>query len=102
MDKNTRICIIGAGPGGLMSALTLRRLGYNHITVLNKDARHIGGQCRTVKQDKLACDTGAVFVLGTYPTVERLAKQAGVRLIKSPPSHRAVRSAQRPALARRP
>ncbi len=85
MDKNTRICIIGAGPGGLMSALTLHRLGYNHVTVLNKDAHHIGGKCRTVKHDELACDTGAVFVLGTYPTVERLAKQAGVRLIKSPP-----------------
>ncbi len=88
MDKNTRICIVGAGPGGLMSALTLRRLGYNHVTVLNRDAchaHHIGGKCHTVKHDEIACDTGAVFVLGTYPTVKRLAKQADIQLIKSPP-----------------
>lgn len=86
MKRSTRICIIGAGPGGLMAALTLRRLGYNNITVLNQDTRHIGGQCHTVMQDELACDTGAVFVLGNYPTVERLARQAGVRLRKAPSS----------------
>lgn len=45
-EKHTRICIIGAGPGGLATAEALRERGYTHIDILEKQNR-VGGQALT-------------------------------------------------------
>ena len=42
MDKNIKIAIIGAGPGGLGAAERLKELGYNNITIFEKSS-HAGG-----------------------------------------------------------
>jgi len=85
MTRDRRICIVGSGPGGLMAACTLKKLGYRNITVLDKARDTLGGKCRTVDTDGVPCDTGAVFVLGNYPLVRQLVKEAGCTLRKAPP-----------------
>lgn len=43
----TRIAIVGAGPGGLSAAYALSRLGYRNVTVLEK-SQSAGGMCESV------------------------------------------------------
>ncbi|MCC6554666.1 MAG: FAD-dependent oxidoreductase [Polyangiaceae bacterium] len=75
-----RFCIIGAGAAGLSAADALRRRGYRSITVLEKDAARVGGKCRTVPFEGVPVDTGAIFVLPNYPTIQALARRVGVTL----------------------
>lgn len=48
MDKNERICIIGAGVSGISTAYYLQKKGYKNVTVLEKNNR-VGGKCNTLK-----------------------------------------------------
>jgi len=83
MNRDLRFCVVGAGAAGVLAAATLRRLGHEQVTLL--EARDwIGGKCRTVQEEGLSLDVGAVFVLPNYPTVRRLTAQAGVRLRPAP------------------
>ena len=45
-----RIGIIGAGPAGIHAAATLKSLGYNNITILERSHR-IGGKSYTIYRD---------------------------------------------------
>lgn len=79
VDREARICIIGAGPAGMTAALTLQGLGYRRVTVLEKQAR-VGGKCRTEVVDGEALDTGAIYILPNYPLVNRLVEKAGLQV----------------------
>lgn len=71
------IVIIGAGPGGLASAMLLRKAGAN-VTVLEREGR-VGGRTSTLRQDGFTFDTGPTFFL--YPPVlEEIFENCGYKL----------------------
>lgn len=55
MSRNPRILIIGAGVGGIATAVTLRRHGFDDITILEKGA-DVGGVWYWNRYPGLACD----------------------------------------------
>jgi phytoene desaturase len=66
MEKGRRkVVIIGAGPGGLASAMLLARSGHD-VTVLEKQPR-VGGRTSTVNAGGFRFDLGPTFFL--YPRV---------------------------------
>ena len=81
IDRQARILILGAGPGGLSAAYYLRRYGYKNVTVFEKLGR-VGGLCRTVTEDYQSFDLGAVMVSPDYREVLSIARQTGARLNK--------------------
>ena len=60
-----RVVIVGAGPGGLASAMLLARSGVQ-VTVVEKHDR-VGGRTATLEQDGFKFDIGPTFFL--YPRV---------------------------------
>ena len=63
MDK--RVVIVGAGPGGLASAMLLASSGVD-VTIIEK-RDHVGGRTSTFQQDGFHFDYGPTFFL--YPRV---------------------------------
>lgn len=61
------VAVIGAGPGGLASAMLLARAGAN-VTIFEKGDR-IGGRSSCLKIDGFRFDTGPTFFL--YPQIVR-------------------------------
>lgn len=53
---NTRIAIVGGGPSGLSAAYALCRLGYSHVTLLEKNGNP-GGMCESVEIEGNRCLT---------------------------------------------
>ncbi|MGD0124758.1 MAG: FAD-dependent oxidoreductase [Terriglobia bacterium] len=45
--RNARIAVVGGGASGLSAAYLLKKAGYSHVTVFEKESR-LGGKCRTV------------------------------------------------------
>lgn len=80
-DRNARILILGAGPGGLSAAHYLRRYGYKNVTVFEKLGR-VGGLCRSVTEDNQSFDLGAAVVSPDYREVLKIARNTGARLEK--------------------
>ena len=62
-----RIVVIGAGPGGLASAMQLAKAGAE-VTVLEAQP-HVGGRCSAIEADGFRFDVGPTFFL--YPRVLR-------------------------------
>lgn len=96
-QSRPRVAVIGAGPGGLASAMLLAKAGV-HVTVLERHPR-VGGRSATLRADSPAgefrFDTGPTFFL--YPRVlqdifaacgRRLADE--VDLIRLDPQYRLV------------
>ena len=76
--KDLRIAIIGAGASGLTAAHTLKKQGYTHVTVFEKEDR-IGGKVHTLWMDNTAIEAGAVWASEKYTTIHSLADEMGVR-----------------------
>jgi len=55
--KENTVCIIGAGPAGLSAAYALSKAAI-HTTVLEADARYVGGISRTVQKNGYCVDIG--------------------------------------------
>ena len=62
-----KVCIVGAGPGGLATAMLLAKAGIE-VTVLER-LPYIGGRTSTYSVDGFHFDTGPTFFL--YPRVLR-------------------------------
>ena len=60
-----RVLIVGAGPGGLASALLLAKAGVE-VTVLEKQPR-VGGRTSAIESDGYRFDLGPTFFL--YPQI---------------------------------
>jgi phytoene desaturase len=60
-----RVVIVGAGPGGLATAMLLARSGVK-VTVIEKQGR-VGGRTSTIDQNGFKFDVGPTFFL--YPRV---------------------------------
>ena len=76
-NRNCRVAVIGAGVAGLTAAHTLKKLGYNHVTIFEKESE-VGGKVNTHFHDGRAYEMGAVWFTTDYRTVIRLAKEFGV------------------------
>ena len=72
-----RIAILGAGPSGLCAALALKKKGYEHVTVFEKESR-IGGKSYTVEHEGVAYDLGSMTFSKSDP-ISRVADEFGVR-----------------------
>ena len=81
IDRDARIMILGAGPGGLSAAHYLRRYGYKNVTVFEKLGR-VGGLCRSVTEDYQSFDLGAAVVSPDYREVLKIASHTGAHLEK--------------------
>jgi phytoene desaturase len=65
--EGKRVVIVGAGPGGLATAMLLARSGVK-VTIVEKSHR-VGGRTSTIEQDGFKFDIGPTFFL--YPRVLR-------------------------------
>lgn len=83
MRTQIRICIIGAGAGGLSAAYYLQQRGYRHVTVL-ESADRIGGLCDSFTFDNRGFDLGGNYVLPNYRHMRRLAREIGAPLTTGP------------------
>lgn len=77
MDRNERICILGAGAAGISAATYLREAGFERVTVLEKDDR-VGGKCRTHREGALNWELGAILATTDYTTTLDLMRRAGM------------------------
>ena len=62
-----KVCIVGAGPGGLAAAMLLAKAGL-HVTILER-LPHVGGRTSSFRANGFTFDTGPTFFL--YPSVLR-------------------------------
>src|SRR6187455_3268121 len=77
-----RVVIVGAGPGGLASALLLAKAGLD-VTIVERQ-RHVGGRCSAIEADGFRFDLGPTFFL--YPRVlERIFRLIGRDLRREVP-----------------
>lgn len=77
-----RVIIIGAGPGGLATAMLLAKAGAD-VTVLEKQPR-VGGRTSLIESDGYRFDLGPTFFL--YPQVlQEIFHQVGRDLFKEVP-----------------
>jgi protoporphyrinogen/coproporphyrinogen III oxidase len=76
-NPDLRIAVIGAGPSGLTAAYTLKRLGYQHVTVFEKDD-HVGGKVNTLHLGDFSVELGAVFASPDYQLTLQLAQEYGI------------------------
>ncbi len=88
-----RVCIVGAGPGGLAAAMLLAHAGL-HVTVLERLPR-VGGRTATLEAESFRFDVGPTFFL--YPRVlEEICATVGhdlhreVALVRLDPQYRLV------------
>ncbi len=65
MGKQKRVVIIGAGPGGLSSAMLLAKAGLD-VTILERQER-VGGRTSAIESDGFRFDAGPTFFL--YPEI---------------------------------
>lgn len=93
MDKRKRVVIVGAGPGGLATAMLLARAGI-HVTVLEQQA-FAGGRTSALEVEGYRFDRGPTFFL--YPRILReIFASVGrtledeVRLLRLDPQYRIV------------
>ncbi len=77
-SKSLRIAVVGAGPSGLTAADTLSQLGYENVTVFEKNDR-VGGKVYSVPNgDGTFSELGAFFATADYTTVLGYADKYGI------------------------
>lgn len=77
MKSTPSVIIIGAGPGGLASALLLAKAGVN-VRIIERLSR-VGGRCSAIEEQGFRFDLGPTFFL--YPLVlERIFRLIGRNL----------------------
>jgi phytoene desaturase len=72
-----KVCIVGAGPGGLANAMLMAQAGAD-VTLFER-ADRVGGRCAAIEADGFRFDTGPTFFL--YPRVlEEIFQSVGRNL----------------------
>jgi hypothetical protein len=79
ISKESRICIVGAGPGGLSVGYYLQKAGYKHVTILEKQPE-VGGLCNTITFEQKSFDLGANYLTPAYKKTLAIAKEVGAKL----------------------
>lgn len=80
MDRDTRICIIGAGASGISTAYYLQKKGYRNVTVLEKRDR-VGGKCNSLKYKGKIYELGSQMGFESNTHLVQLMKEFNVRKI---------------------
>ncbi len=75
--KNNKVLIVGAGIGGLATALRLAKSGYE-VQIIEKNAQ-AGGRLNQLKKDGFTFDTGPSFFSMSYE-FEAFAKACNIKL----------------------
>jgi hypothetical protein len=78
-NKKSRICIIGAGPGGLSVGYFLQKAGYTHVTILEK-LSEVGGLCNSMTFENRSFDLGANYLTPAYKKTLAIAKEVDAKL----------------------
>ena len=85
MGMSRRVIIIGAGPGGLATALLLAKAGAD-VTILEKQPR-VGGRTSLIESDGYRFDLGPTFFL--YPQIlQEIFQEVGRDLFREVPMTR--------------
>ncbi|MGC6426250.1 MAG: phytoene desaturase family protein [Akkermansiaceae bacterium] len=74
MSKNKKVIIVGAGPGGLSSAMILANRGFD-VTVIEK-ADRVGGRNAELKVGDYSFDTGPTFLHQKF-TLDEIFAEVG-------------------------
>jgi phytoene desaturase len=83
--KRKKVCIVGAGPGGLANAMLMAQAGAE-VTLFER-ADRVGGRCSAIEADGFRFDTGPTFFL--YPRVlEEIFRSVGRDLWQDVPMTR--------------
>ena len=83
--KRKKVCIVGAGPGGLANAMLMSQAGAD-VTLFER-AERVGGRCSAIEADGFRFDTGPTFFL--YPRVlEEIFRSVGRDLWQDVPMTR--------------
>jgi oxygen-dependent protoporphyrinogen oxidase len=82
--KTDRIAVVGAGPGGLTAAHALTKLGYEHVTVYEKEDQP-GGKVLTDYALDVPLELGAVFATDAYAVTLQLARELGAEVLPMRP-----------------
>ena len=77
MNKNKSVLIVGAGLGGLATALRLVKQGYQ-VEIIEKNAQ-AGGRLNQLKKDGFTFDVGPSFFSMSYE-FEEFARDCGIEL----------------------
>jgi hypothetical protein len=77
MDKNTKICIIGAGPAGLSAGMYLEQKGYENYTILERND-HVGGKCHSPHYNGRRYEMGAIMGVPSYYAVHDVEEFCGI------------------------
>lgn len=90
MPTTPTVLVLGAGAAGLSAARLLLRAGVRTVVLEARD--RAGGRVDTRLDPLLGVplERGAEFVHGRPPLVRALAREAGVRLLPVPSSHRVL------------
>lgn len=59
LHKDSRVCIVGGGAGGVHMASLMKQAGYANVTVF-ESASQLGGKCLTHIQDGIPYEVGYV------------------------------------------
>jgi len=78
-NKNDKIGIIGAGAAGLTAAETFKALGYNNITILEKNA-YAGGKCLSYIYNEKMYELGAGLIAENNKTIFNLTQKYNIEL----------------------
>ena len=83
MKKNetSRIAIVGAGAAGLVAAETLRELGYQNVSLLEKESR-VGGKCCSYPYEGKIYELGAGLIAGNNRIICDLIHKYNISLSK--------------------
>lgn len=76
MDKNSKICIIGAGPAGLSAGMYLEQKGYDNYTILERND-HVGGKCNSPHYNGRRYEMGAIMGVPSYYAVHDVEEFCG-------------------------
>ena len=72
--RTKKVIVIGAGPGGLTSAMILAHRGFE-VTVFEKEAE-VGGRNAPLKLNGYTFDTGPTFLMMNF-TLKEMFEEAG-------------------------
>lgn len=82
LDRKSRICIVGAGPAGITTALEYKKLGYDHVVVFERRDR-VGGRCISTPDGN---DLGAIaWAPGAHDEFTRFTDELGIEREWVPP-----------------
>lgn len=84
LPAKTSIGIIGAGVGGMVSALELARLGYKKITIFEADSK-CGGKVSTEHRDGDVLELGQNVLIDSFQVLIQLARSLKCEFVPASP-----------------